>query len=85
MCYKFSIFGLVQGVGFRPFVYSLALKHKLFGEVYNDSQGVKIFLSGDENSILDFEHELKTNLPPLARIDKITKTKILEFLTMILR
>ena len=44
MCYKFSIFGLVQGVGFRPFVYSLALKHKLFGEVYNDSQGVKIFL-----------------------------------------
>ena len=76
MCYKFSIFGLVQGVGFRPFVYSLALKHKLFGEVYNDSQGVKIFLSGNENSILDFEHELKTNLPPLARIDKIIKTKI---------
>ncbi|WP_069632845.1 carbamoyltransferase HypF [Campylobacter pinnipediorum] len=74
--YKFEIFGLVQGVGFRPFVYSLAIKHNLFGNVYNDDSGVKISIYGDENNIKIFEKDLVKKLPPLARIDDIKKYKI---------
>ncbi|HEG3609208.1 TPA: acylphosphatase, partial [Campylobacter jejuni] len=43
--YKIKISGLVQGVGFRPLVYELALKSKLFGEVRNDGFGVEIILA----------------------------------------
>ncbi|NLK66014.1 MAG: carbamoyltransferase HypF [Campylobacteraceae bacterium] len=77
MCYKYRVFGAVQGVGFRPFVYKLALELDLKGEVYNDSEGVKITLLGDESKISSFEKALVSNLPPLARIDKIEKEKTL--------
>jgi len=63
----------VQGVGFRPFVYSLALEHSLKGTVFNDSCGVKISLEGDLGKIDKFEKELYTKLPPLARIDRVEK------------
>lgn len=74
--YKYEIFGAVQGVGFRPFIYSLAKKYNLFGEVYNDSEGVKIYINLDQESLKKFENDLKNNLPPLARIDKIKKAEI---------
>jgi len=64
--YKYSIEGIVQGVGFRPFVYTLALKHSLKGFVLNDSSGVKISLEGKPNNIDIFEKELYSKLPPLA-------------------
>ncbi|CZE48132.1 carbamoyltransferase HypF [Campylobacter geochelonis] len=75
-CLKFSIFGAVQGVGFRPFIYVLCTKLGLKGEVYNDSEGVKLFLGGSKEQILEFEKRLFVELPPLARIDKIEKIKI---------
>lgn len=75
-CYKFKVFGAVQGVGFRPFVYKLALDLNLKGEVYNDSQGVKITVLGNDDDILKFEKNLISNPPPLSRIDKLEKEKI---------
>ncbi|WP_086321802.1 carbamoyltransferase HypF [Campylobacter devanensis] len=68
---KIEVFGLIQGVGFRPFVYSLAKNLELNGTVLNDSSGVKIELCGDKKNIDEFISKLKINLPPLARIDNI--------------
>jgi len=76
-CFFYEIFGLVQGVGFRPFVYNLALKFGLFGQVYNDDEGVKLTLFGDVNNIAKFEKALFDELPSLARIDEIKKHEIL--------
>ena len=71
--FKYSIEGIVQGVGFRPFVYTLALKYSLKGFVLNDSNGVKISLEGKQNSLEEFENDLYGKLPPLARIDRLEK------------
>lgn len=74
--YKIKISGLVQGVGFRPLVYELALKFKLFGEVRNDGFGVEIILSCTQEECENFIQSLKNHLPPLARIDQLTYTQI---------
>ena len=60
--------GVVQGVGFRPFVYSLANNLGLAGQVANTNKGVEIFLSGSKEDVDRFLHTLKTSPPPLARI-----------------
>ncbi|SHN57148.1 carbamoyltransferase HypF [Desulfovibrio litoralis] len=70
---KYSLKGQVQGVGFRPFIYKLALDNKLTGFVRNDAQGVYIELQGNQSSLNAFEKELYLKLPPLA---KITECKI---------
>ncbi len=67
-----SVRGIVQGVGFRPFVYGLAVKHNLKGWVYNTSEDVKIEVEGEVEAIQQFEQELQTQAPPLARIENIT-------------
>ena len=67
-------------MGFRPFVYTLADKFKLVGEIYNDDEGVKLNFSGDEASFLAFEKELYEKLPALARIDELKKFKIDKFI-----
>jgi hydrogenase maturation protein HypF len=64
-----SVFGVVQGVGFRPFVYQLARKHRLNGWVCNTSENVKIEVEGDRGTIERFYAELLQNAPPLARIE----------------
>ena len=74
--FRYEIKGLVQGVGFRPFVYTLADKFKLVGEIYNDDEGVKLNFSGEEANFLAFEKELYEKLPALARIDELKKIKI---------
>lgn len=66
-----TVEGIVQGVGFRPFVYNLALSMGLKGWVNNNSQGVFIDLEGEEENLSSFLHELRFNPPPLARIEKI--------------
>ena len=73
--FKYSVEGIVQGVGFRPFVYVLALKHSLKGCVLNDSTGVKISLEGYEKDINNFEKDFYNELPTLARVDKVEKLK----------
>ena len=57
MTIKYAIEGIVQGVGFRPFVYTLALKYSLKGFVLNDSTGVKISIEGEERAIENFEKD----------------------------
>lgn len=68
--------GIVQGVGFRPFVYNLAIKHDIKGWVNNDEKGVNILLYAQEESIENFILELKSNSPILAKIDSIRIRKI---------
>ncbi|WP_299570614.1 carbamoyltransferase HypF [uncultured Shewanella sp.] len=66
-----NINGIVQGVGFRPFVYRLATQSNLYGSVLNNQQGVCIHLQGMNTDINKVVHQLKVNPPPLARIDKL--------------
>jgi hydrogenase maturation protein HypF len=63
--------GIVQGVGFRPFVYGLALRWGLAGFVLNNSAGVTIEVEGEAASLASFLHALQTEAPPLARIDAV--------------
>ena len=70
----FRVTGLVQGVGFRPTVYRIAVALNLKGEVFNDAQGVGIHLEGDEAGVSAFEGELRRNAPALCRIDSIVQT-----------
>jgi hydrogenase maturation protein HypF len=67
-----SVLGVVQGVGFRPFVYGLAVKHNLKGWVYNTSEDVRIEVEGAAKAIEQFARELKTKAPPLAHIENVT-------------
>jgi hydrogenase maturation protein HypF len=66
------ITGIVQGVGFRPFVYNLAARHNLQGWVKNTSAGVEIEVDGDEEALNLFLEQLRDEAPPLARIDELS-------------
>ena len=66
---EIKISGIVQGVGFRPFVYSLASKYNLTGWVLNNSSGVEILVNGKDKEISSFLYHLRNNPPLLARID----------------
>ena len=65
--------GLVQGVGFRPFVHRLALRHGLGGWVRNASGEVEIALEGPPREIDAFLAELRAEAPPLARIETVER------------
>ena len=64
-----KVLGTVQGVGFRPCVYRLALRYNLKGWVINTSAGVIIHLEGKETDIKDFCEELQAFPPPLSHIN----------------
>ena len=61
--------GIVQGVGFRPFVFNLASRHGLVGWVKNTSAGVDIAVDGPEAALESFIKGLRDEAPPLSRID----------------
>lgn len=63
--------GIVQGVGFRPFVYNTAKRCNLVGWVNNNSEGVYIDIEGNEEDINTFLLELKNSPPPLSKIENI--------------
>ena len=67
--WRLKITGIVQGVGFRPCVYSLAIHHRLSGFVLNDSSGVTIEIEGAAEALKSFAHDLRTSPPPLAHIE----------------
>lgn len=65
---RINVRGIVQGVGFRPFVYRLAHELALTGSVSNDGDGVEIHLAGPEAALLAFVDRLRHESPPAARI-----------------
>ena len=64
--------GIVQGVGFRPFVHGLAVRYRLGGFVGNDSHGVFIEIEGAPDALDAFTRELQANPPALALIEAVT-------------
>jgi len=74
---KIQVTGIVQGVGFRPFVYRAALQNGLHGYVKNRGDaGVEILLEGQERAVHGFLHDLKEKKPPLAQIHNIVTAKL---------
>ncbi|MEA3337866.1 MAG: carbamoyltransferase HypF [Chloroflexota bacterium] len=68
---RLTVTGVVQGVGFRPFVFGLASQYDLAGLVGNNSQGVFIEIQGAPASLDTFEQELVAHPPPLAHIETV--------------
>ncbi|MGA6980186.1 MAG: carbamoyltransferase HypF [Candidatus Sulfotelmatobacter sp.] len=66
--FSIRVHGVVQGVGFRPFVYRLACANTLAGWVSNGEDGVEIFLEGAEHGLKAFVRDLETQTPPAATI-----------------
>jgi hydrogenase maturation protein HypF len=73
---RIEIDGIVQGVGFRPFVYNLACGMGLQGHVRNTSAGVVIEAEGGEAALDRFLDAIRREAPPLARIETIAVTEI---------
>jgi len=69
-----SVRGVVQGVGFRPFVYRIAHEHDLTGWVLNHSGGVEIEVEGPVDALAAFLRDLEEDAPPLARIESVEVT-----------
>ena len=69
---RVKVNGVVQGVGFRPFIFQLAEQYGLKGEVANTSSGVTIQIEGLAEQVAAFERDLSTKSPPLAYIVEIS-------------
>ncbi len=76
MATRLEINGIVQGVGFRPFIYGLARHYGLTGEVANTATGVSLLLEGPADQIQSFIDDLPRRKPPLAQIVEISRTPV---------
>ncbi|MGC9002872.1 MAG: carbamoyltransferase HypF [Dictyoglomus sp.] len=74
--YKLRIWGIVQGVGFRPFIYRLAKSLNLKGWVLNSTGSVQILIQGEEENIEKFMELIIKEAPPLSRIERIEKEEV---------
>ncbi len=72
VAYHIAVTGVVQGVGFRPFIYNLATRLALTGWVLNHSGGVDIAIEGPEEAVARFLAALRDEAPPLAHITGVT-------------
>ena len=68
---RVSVEGVVQGVGFRPFVHRLASRHGLAGWVRNDTRGVLLEAEGERAALESFLRELAERPPPLAAVERV--------------
>ncbi len=73
---EIKISGIVQGVGFRPYVYRLATGRRLRGTIRNTSAGVTIEIQGPAETVQDFVDHLSADAPPLARITSFTVCEV---------
>ncbi len=71
---RIAVFGAVQGVGFRPFVYRLATEMSLAGWVLNSTQGVRIEVEGTRSVLDRFIRRLRTELPPRAVVQSVEQS-----------
>jgi len=71
---RIEVRGVVQGVGFRPFVYRLAHQYRLKGRVRNTSGSVDIEVEGAEKAVRNFISDLQGKAPPVARIESVDAT-----------
>jgi hydrogenase maturation protein HypF len=67
-----AVRGVVQGVGFRPFIYRIAHEEKLAGSIGNDTDGVTIEVEGAADRVDEFVRRVRADAPPLARVDSIS-------------
>lgn len=68
VAYKIEIRGLVQGVGFRPFVYKLALRHNISGHVENNNKGVLVWAEGNKQALGSFMRDIKKEAPAASEV-----------------
>lgn len=73
---QIEVSGIVQGVGFRPYVYRLATARGLAGTICNTSAGVMIEVQGPAEQVADFVERLPAEAPPLARITGVTQRDV---------
>ncbi|MDR0372756.1 MAG: carbamoyltransferase HypF [Nitrososphaerota archaeon] len=74
---KLTVSGIVQSVGFRPFIYRTAVKHGLAGYVRNrGNAGVEVLIEGNTQSIEQFIVAMTAEKPPLAWVDRIKKIEL---------
>lgn len=74
---KIRVTGIIQGVGFRPFIYRIAMKNGLKGYVRNmGDAGVEIHVEGEEKAINSFLKDLKEKKPPLAQIHEVITVRL---------
>jgi hydrogenase maturation protein HypF len=73
---RLRVRGIVQGVGFRPFVYGLAHRHGLAGFVLNDGDGVVIEAQGAPAALDAFVDALRDEAPPLARVESVAAENV---------
>ncbi len=71
--YLIHVNGLVQGVGFRPFIYRLAHKYKLKGWVENSNDGVFVMVTGDDTQVGEFVQSIRNEAPAASNINSISK------------
>jgi hydrogenase maturation protein HypF len=73
---QLDISGVVQGVGFRPFLFALAARHKISGEVSNTAFGVRARVEGSPASLTRFVEAITAHPPMLARVDGVQTTSV---------
>ena len=73
---KIEVRGIVQGVGYRPFIHKLVKHRRLTGWVKNTSRGVELLLEGTPKELDDFAHTLRREHPPLAVVESVVLTPL---------
>ena len=73
---QIDVSGIVQGVGFRPYVFRLAQSRSLGGIVRNTASGVSIEVQGELDAVQSFVSSLPAGVPPLAHIEHLTVHEI---------
>lgn len=76
-----TVTGIVQGVGFRPFVYRLATELQLTGRVGNDSSSVFIDVIGSTAQITAFIERVRTDAPPLAHVEEVVVSPLISLIS----